>query len=63
VTIAGRKTGVTLEDEFWSALREIAGERQMAVSDLVSAINAERQRRNLSAAIRVFVLDFYRDRG
>jgi predicted DNA-binding ribbon-helix-helix protein len=63
VTIAGRKTGVTLEDEFWSALREIAGQRHMAVSDLVSAINAERQRRNLSAAIRVFVLDFYRDRG
>jgi len=34
----------------------------MAISDLVSAIDAERQRRNLSAAIRVFVLDFYRDR-
>jgi len=61
VTIAGRKTGVTLEDAFWKALKEIASGRNMTASELVAAINSERQHLNLSSAVRVFVLDFYRD--
>ena len=62
VTIAGRNTSITLEDEFWNGLREIAIQRHMSLSDLVSVINSERQHRNLSSAVRVFVLDFYRNR-
>ena len=61
VTIAGRKTGVTLEDAFWKALKEIASGRNMTASELVAAINSERQHLNLSSAVRVFVLYFYRD--
>ena len=62
VVIAGRKTSVSLEDAFWKALKEIARARGMSSSELIAAINSERQLGNLSSAIRLFVLDFYRDR-
>jgi predicted DNA-binding ribbon-helix-helix protein len=61
IIIAGRKTSITLEDAFWIALKEIARGRNMPLSDLVAAIDSERQHVNLSSAVRVFVLDFYRD--
>ena len=62
IVIAGHKTSVSLEDGFWKSLKEIAGERQMTLSDLVASIDTDRQYGNLSSAIRLFVLDFYRDR-
>jgi predicted DNA-binding ribbon-helix-helix protein len=61
VKIAGHKTSVSLEDAFWKGLKEIASERGMAVSELAAAIDSERQRGNMSSAIRLFVLGFYRD--
>ena len=61
IVIAGHKTSVSLEDAFWKGLKEIAGGRDMTLSDLVAAINSERQLSNLSSAIRLFVLSFYRD--
>jgi predicted DNA-binding ribbon-helix-helix protein len=61
VGIAGGKTSVSLEDAFWKGLKEIAHERNMGTSELVAAINSERQYGNLSSAIRLFVLGFYRD--
>jgi predicted DNA-binding ribbon-helix-helix protein len=60
IVVAGHKTSVSLEDAFWDGLKEIGRERHMTLSDLVAAIDAERQHRNLSSAIRLFVLDFYR---
>ena len=60
VVIAGNRTSVCLEDAFWTAVKEIAAGRDMTVSDLVAVINAKRRHGNLSSAIRLFVLDFYR---
>jgi predicted DNA-binding ribbon-helix-helix protein len=60
LSVRGRKTSVSLEDPFWKALKEIASERHMTVSDLVAIIESERQGCNLSSAVRMFVLDFYR---
>jgi predicted DNA-binding ribbon-helix-helix protein len=62
IVIAGHKTSVSLEDGFWNSLKDIAGERHMTLSDLVASIDTDRQYGNLSSAIRLFVLDFYRDR-
>jgi predicted DNA-binding ribbon-helix-helix protein len=59
IIIHGHKTSVSLEDEFWSALKLIARRRVTNLSDLVTAIDAQRQQGNLSSAIRLFVLDFY----
>ena len=47
---------------FWKSLKEIAGERHMTLSELVASIDTDRQYGNLSSAIRLFVLDFYRNR-
>jgi predicted DNA-binding ribbon-helix-helix protein len=61
IVIAGHKTSVSLEDEFWNSLKEIASERNMTLAELVGAIDADRKHANLSSAIRLFVLGFYRD--
>jgi predicted DNA-binding ribbon-helix-helix protein len=60
VTVAGRKTSVSLEDAFWKALKEIAAKKNVSVQDLVSILNSERQHNNVSSAIRLFVLSYYR---
>ena len=60
IVLAGHKTSVSLEDAFWNGLKEVASRRFMTLSDLVSAIDAQRQHGNLSSALRLFVLDFYR---
>ena len=62
VVIAGHKTSVSLEDEFWNSLKQIARSRGMTVAELIATIDGNRQRANLSSAIRLFVLGLYRDR-
>jgi predicted DNA-binding ribbon-helix-helix protein len=60
VVLVGHKTSVSLEDEFWRELKNIASGRQTTLSSLISTIDTERQHGNLSSAIRLFVLDTYR---
>jgi predicted DNA-binding ribbon-helix-helix protein len=60
VVVSGHKTSVSLEDAFWNSLKEISSERQMTLSALVAAIDSQRQHSNLSSAIRLYALDFYR---
>src|ERR1051325_787782 len=57
VVIGGHKTSVSLEEPFWSAVREIAGHQQLTVSSLLRQIDLERRNANLSSAIRVYVLE------
>jgi predicted DNA-binding ribbon-helix-helix protein len=61
IVIASHKTSVSLEDAFWEGLKEIARARSITLSDLVAAIDSEPRHGNLSSAIRLFVLDFYRN--
>jgi predicted DNA-binding ribbon-helix-helix protein len=63
IVIAGHKTSVSLEDAFWTGLKDIAIARDTTLSDLVAAIDGDRRHGNLSSAIRLFVLDHYRTRG
>ena len=60
--IAGRKTSVRLEEGFWTGLKEIAATRKMTVNGIISEIALREPDGNLSSALRVFVLDFYRDK-
>ena len=60
IRVDGRKTGISLEPEFWDGLKEIAEGRGMSVSELVTSINSEDRHGNLSSAVRVFVLRHYR---
>ena len=63
IVITGHKTSVSLEDAFWSGLKDIAASRNMTLSELVASIDTDRRQGNLSSAIRLFVLDYFRSRS
>jgi predicted DNA-binding ribbon-helix-helix protein len=60
VSAGGHKTSASLETEFWRALKEIAIGRQATLSVLIAEIAAARVHKNLSSALRVFVIEHYR---
>lgn len=56
LAIAGHRTSISLEEEFWQGLRRLAESRDQSIAALVAEIDAGRGDTNLSSAIRVFVL-------
>ena len=60
VVLDGHKTSVSLEDEFWDGLSMIAAQKNLKRSILVAKIAKGRTGKNLSSAIRLFVLDHFR---
>ena len=58
VVLEGHKS-VSLEDAFWRGLKDIAWSRRTTLSDLISSIDLDRERGNLSSALRLFVLNHY----
>jgi predicted DNA-binding ribbon-helix-helix protein len=63
VVVAGHKTSVSLEEAFWDGMKEISAKRSMTLSELVGEIDTKRQQGNLSSAIRLFVLDYFKTRA
>jgi predicted DNA-binding ribbon-helix-helix protein len=63
IVVASHKTSVSLEEAFWNGMKEISGERSMTLSELVGEIDTRRQQGNLSSAIRLFVLDYFKSRA
>jgi predicted DNA-binding ribbon-helix-helix protein len=61
IVIDGHKTSVSLEDAFWSGLKEIALAQGATLSEMIAGIDTTRQQGNLSSAIRLFVLDQVRN--
>jgi predicted DNA-binding ribbon-helix-helix protein len=61
LTVNGRSTSISLEEPFWTSLKEIAALRGQAISKLVDQIDGEfgGEFSNLSSAIRVYVLRHY----
>ena len=57
IVLDGHKTSVSLEDQFWSGLKEIARAQGATLSKVVAEIDSVRQQGNLSSAVRLFVLD------
>ncbi|MBI1980436.1 MAG: ribbon-helix-helix domain-containing protein [Methylocystis sp.] len=57
IVIAGHRTSVSLEDEFWRALKDIAAREGVSLAALVAQVDAGRGDANLSSALRVFVLE------
>ena len=61
MTILGHRTSITLEEEFYTSLRHIAEERSMSMASLVAEIEQNKEASyNLSSAIRVFILNYYK---
>lgn len=62
LTLHGHRTSVTLEPEFWQALRGIAAERQLSLNRIIEQIDDARvPSATLASSIRVFCLTHYRD--
>jgi predicted DNA-binding ribbon-helix-helix protein len=61
LTIAGHRTSLALEDDFWIGLEALATARGEALTATIRAIDEARTEPNLSSAVRVAVLAFYRD--
>ena len=60
VVINGHKSSISLEDQFWSVLKEIAAERKLTIAKLISMVDHDRgEVSNLSSALRLFVLSQY----
>lgn len=59
--IAGHRTSLALEQEFWAALERIAQARATSLPQMIAAIDEERAKRapdaSLASAVRVFVLE------
>ena len=63
LTVAGRRTGVSLEDVFWDAMQKIAMTKCTTRAGLITQIKKRHKPENLSLAIRLFVLEYYRGSG
>jgi predicted DNA-binding ribbon-helix-helix protein len=61
IAVAGRMTSISLEEEFWKALEDIARDHGVAQSALLSGIRRCHSG-NFSSATRVFMLEYYRER-
>lgn len=64
VCIAGHRTSVSLEPDFWTALKEIAKEQGTSLNELITQIDRERTQNapqtGLSSALRVYILRYFR---
>ena len=64
INLSGHLTSVSLEPEFWQALKDIAQLQSMSMRALVQQIDQNRLNNdsiyNLSSSIRVFILQYYK---
>ena len=58
ITIRQHRTSLSLEKEFWDALKIIAKEKKISIENLIAIIDADRKT-SLSSSIRVYLLKFY----
>lgn len=64
LTLRGHRTSVSLEDAFWVAFRDIAAHQGKPLNQLAAQIDEARGiESGLASAIRVYVLNWYRDRA
>jgi predicted DNA-binding ribbon-helix-helix protein len=57
ITIDGHKTSVSLEEAFWSDLKQIACAEEATLPQLVAKIDHTREWGTLSSALRLYVLE------
>jgi predicted DNA-binding ribbon-helix-helix protein len=60
VFIAGRRTSLRLEPAMWDGLAEICRRENMTIHELCGLIDQRRRASSLTAAIRVFIMTYFR---
>ena len=56
VNIHGHQTSISMETEFWDALKDIAEREKLSINKLIAKIDDAREGQNLSSAIRIYIL-------
>lgn len=62
ILVAGHSTSITLENGFWDELRTISERDGLSVNQIATRVDAVRMGRNLSSAMRLFILNDLRGR-
>lgn len=61
VVVSGRRTSVRLEPEMWEGLREICQRERSTLHQICTSVSLQKQEdTSLTAAIRVFVMRYFR---
>lgn len=63
IRIGGHPTSITLEEPFWEALKELSDRQNKTVSQLVAEVDESRGNANLSSALRVYILNCFRNKS
>ena len=58
VTIKKHRTSLSLEKEFWDALKIISNQQKCSIETLITKIDTNRKT-SLASSIRVYLLKFY----
>jgi predicted DNA-binding ribbon-helix-helix protein len=61
LSIAGHRTSIALEPQFWNALETMAGQSGQTMAGLIRQIDESRTSANLSSAARLAVLAWYQN--
>ncbi len=61
-SIKGHRTSISLEAEFWDALKEAAQEDRLTLAALIDQVDRERGTSGLSSAVRIWLLRRYKSR-
>lgn len=62
-TIKGHRTSISMEAQFWQALQQAAALENTSLAGLVATIDKSRGDAGLSSAVRVWILDYYRNQA
>ena len=63
VVIDGRKTSVSLENDFWEEVKSVARSQGQSVVEYVADVVKRYEGHNVSSALRLSVLEHYRSKG
>ena len=58
ITIKNHRTSLSLEKEFWDALKIISNKQKCSLETLITKIDSNRKT-SLASSIRVYLLKFY----
>lgn len=61
VTVDGHRTSLRLEHDVWEALEEVCDREGLSMHELCTVIETRRTGSSRTAAVRTFVLGYYRE--
>lgn len=61
LSLKGHKTSLSLEEEFWKALKEISITKGVSTSEIVANVDRTRGDNGLSSAVRIWILNYYKN--